>query len=394
MNFSILCQFERPTACGIHMDGKAKALIALGHSVCLLHHPFKYQKKLPGKLERVNPNYQKVDIYSSFFESPKSGIKKLLLIPVFMWELSRGLRFLRKSNYVFIHKPLPLGLLYMYLLKFSFYRGKIISIIDDWEGVGGMATIRQADSTVNKLLATLSDEHIPVIANGNICSSRLSLKKLELSNKSSGKNIWIPLGASEISASLISNANKKFKVGYVGSFKSKPLIDFLCEIIQSTLKIEEKIEFTIIGGGDDYPYLCEKIESLNVGQNLRLTGQVSHDQVNNYLQEFSLCLLYLNDEFPENYIDASRSSTKMFEYMAMGKIIVASDFGEPKNIIRNNRTGFLVDNNPDKFAKKIHYVYKNQHLIGQMAPNIISDFKSKFSHNILMGKVIEWLPTL
>ena len=69
-------------------------------------------------------------------------------------------------------------------------------MLDDWEGIGGMATIRQPERVLNKLLVTAAEEYMPAWAQGNICVSKLLVDKLEMSARTRGKSLYLPLGAS------------------------------------------------------------------------------------------------------------------------------------------------------------------------------------------------------
>ena len=288
MKISIFCQFEENGACGIHMLGKALGLLKLNHSVHLVHHPFKYDVKKSNSF-RVEPNFKFSLIYSGFFGKGTSALIKLFLVlPLFLFDVPRIFIRLYQSEVVFLHKPLPLAFFYLALLKISFYRGKILCILDDWEGVGGMATVRQADNLLFKMLATFSDEGLPPVCDGIICSSQMSMEKMALGSKTKYKCIYIPLGASSIPTDISPLINEEFYIGYLGTFKSWHLIDFLLKIMQATYKINPKIKFLILGGGEEFEYLQESVNESDFKECIVLTGQIDHALVDDELKKENL----------------------------------------------------------------------------------------------------------
>lgn len=391
MDIRIFCQFEEETAAGILMKGKALGLQDLGHDTSVLFHPFKYQKKKPKNSVQKENGIVKRYIYPKFI-----GKRFLLLffIPFyFLTDFITILRFLLKADAIVFHKPLPFSLFYAAVCRFFFPRRiKTICIVDDWESVGGMAMVRHANSPLLKIIATICEETEPLLTDGILCISKIMLDRYSLAEKTRHKCLYLPNGAAlptTTSNQAESPREGKKKVHYVGTFKSKALISFITEIIHRVNEKSPDYEFTLVGGGDLFHELEACTQDI---ENVTLTNQIPHQEVLEHLQKADLCLLYLNHEFPETFIDASRSSTKMFEYLAYQKVVIASDYGEPRNLFTHNESALLVENKPESFAQAIIDMDWNE--IRRIGNNGYQLFEKELSHQALMKKFSAWLETL
>jgi glycosyltransferase involved in cell wall biosynthesis len=389
MKIALLCQFEDNTANAILMNGRAETLAQQGHQVVFIIHPFKYTGVPSDTFEQKQNNYQKICRYSRMFRKPRISFP-LWFPAFFLLDFIPALFKIRRSDVFFMHKPLPLGLFYLFFLKLTFYRGKIISIFDDWEGIGGFVSLRNANSFLNRMLVSFSEELTPSLSDYNLCVSKILYDKLCLTQANQHKTLYLPNGASEPETLPPPYKPKPdtFEICYVGTFKSQKLIDFLLEICVRLAVYSESLHFIFIGGGDDFNYLQTQVKAKGLESKLKLTGQLAHKEVAPLIINTDLCLLPLFSEYPETFMDASRSSTKMFEYMSLGKLILASDFGEPANILKPEQTGFLCANNLESFFSAIKHIYENRHNLGLVSQQVAQDFREHYSHAVLMNKMI------
>jgi glycosyltransferase involved in cell wall biosynthesis len=95
-----------------------------------------------------------------------------------------------------------------------------------------------------------------------------------------------------------------------------------------------------VGDGSTMPKVREIVAGDGVGGRVTFTGLVAQDQAPGYL---AACDLLVSPHVGNP--DGSRffgSPTKLFEYMAMGKGIVASDLDQIGTILTHGKTGWLV----------------------------------------------------
>jgi len=77
------------------------------------------------------------------------------------------------------------------------------------------------------------------------------------------------------------------------------------------------------------------------------------------------------------------------EAMSLRKPVIASNIGGLREVIENNKTGYLVDpKNHKLFVKKILYLFKNPKVSRLMANNGFKRYKNYFSSEIMSNKYL------
>jgi glycosyltransferase involved in cell wall biosynthesis len=143
------------------------------------------------------------------------------------------------------------------------------------------------------------------------------------------------LGGREVRRAL--GVQDKIVVGFVGTFGPWHGAPVLAEAARA-VQPAARFHFLFIGDGDGRAETESIIEA--AGANATFTGRVSHDQVPAYLDA---CDILVSPHVPS--VDGSEffgSPTKLFEYMAMAKPIVASRLGQIAEVISDRENGLLV----------------------------------------------------
>lgn len=367
------------------MLGKARASAELGHQVEVLFHPFKGDDLSLPAFEQESFE-QKLFPYIA---GNKGIVGKLKLA------INRAVQFLqilkstRQSDLLFLHKPLPFAMVLLLLSKIFAQKGqKRILILDDWEGIGGMSTLRQIDRPVGRIIVTICEEMMPYLCELTCSAAHIIMERFK-GPKTLDKLYFLPLGAKALPASEIVTrpVSGKVRIGYVGTYKSPHLVEFLCQALPLALETLD-IEFVLIGGGDLFPELQAKLG----GQSgIQLTGPIPHAQVLESLKTFDLCMLFLSNRYPEAYLDASRSSTKMFEYFAAEKAVLASDAGEPPLLMRHGKEIIIYPNSPEGFVNTVREYVQQPELIARIAHAGRIRFEAEYSHQVLMKNLLKHL---
>ena len=135
-------------------------------------------------------------------------------------------------------------------------------------------------------------------------------------------------------------ASEEMVVGFSGTFGVWHGIPVLAESIVRILKQRKKLRFLLIGDGKLRKDLEERIIEAGVCDGVILTGTVPYSEIQDYL---SACDILVSPHTPQpDGKEFFGSPTKLFEYMAMGKAIVASDLGQIGEIIEDRVNGLKV----------------------------------------------------
>lgn len=159
---------------------------------------------------------------------------------------------------------------------------------------------------------------------------------------------------------------KKFILGFVGSLKPWHGIRLLAEAFLKLYQQDKIYHLLIVGDGPEKKFLEELQMKNNLNGALTLLGAVPHHKIPGLIQQMDVALA----PYPklEHFYF---SPLKLFEYMAVGKPVVASNSGQIKNIIRHGQDGLLFNpGNAKSLIQQIEILRNNPHLrqtLGQKA---------------------------
>lgn len=144
------------------------------------------------------------------------------------------------------------------------------------------------------------------------------------------------------------------------------------ELIQSAKLLKpryENILLTLVG----QIYLAsleekvhELLEQFDLQDNICLAGQVKHDEIYDILLRCHIGMAVLHPT--PNYIESL--PTKLFEYMAVGLPVIASDFPVWKGIVEGNNCGLTVNPlDPAEIARAVEYLLEHPEETSKMGGN-------------------------
>jgi glycosyltransferase involved in cell wall biosynthesis len=133
-------------------------------------------------------------------------------------------------------------------------------------------------------------------------------------------------------------------VCFVGSFSYWHGVAVLEQAVRSLLDKTERlscpVKFLLVGDGPLAPNLRNALEPYTQNGPVTFTGAIPHKSVRTYLDAADI-LLSPHVPMPGG-IPFFGSPTKLFEYMAMGKAIVASALDQIAEVLEHGRTALLV----------------------------------------------------
>lgn len=162
-------------------------------------------------------------------------------------------------------------------------------------------------------------------------------------------------------------AQNKIVVGFTGTFGEWHGIPQFIEAIDRILKnkLSLNIYFLLIGKGKLKP---EAEKQVGHYKNVKFLGEIPYSNIQSYL---NICDIFVS---PHNLqIDGKEffgSPTKLFEYMAMGKGIVASNLGQISKVLEKDRTAILVKpGNVEELIEGILKLAKDKNLREKLGDN-------------------------
>ncbi len=159
----------------------------------------------------------------------------------------------------------------------------------------------------------------------------------------------------------------KFVIGYAGTFGRWHGVDVLARAAKFlTEKIPEAVVL-FVGDGDLRPLIEDIAKKDGTLDKIRITGFVPFETIPNYL---AACDVLTSPCVNNPDSELFNSPVKLFEYLAMGKPVVASDVGQQGTVVENGVTGLLCEEkNPEDLAEKIRVLYDNKDLAKKLGEN-------------------------
>jgi len=212
-------------------------------------------------------------------------------------------------------------------------------------------------------------------------------------NIPSEKVIVVPNGANEkllnpnISGKKIRkkyNLENKRIICFSGSLDQEwQGIDEILKSAEMISSIDPTIYFLIIGD------LKEQDQTKNSPQNVIFTGAINHSDLPNYLAAADILLApyKLKEQFKE--IGFYNSPVKLFEYMAMGKPIIASNIGQISEVIEHGKTGLLIEpGNYQELTSNILTLFENKQLREELGVNAREELVRNYTWKINADKIV------
>ena len=146
-------------------------------------------------------------------------------------------------------------------------------------------------------------------------------------------------------------ADKKTIV-YIGTLARVRRIDFLVRVLARVLNSLPNVVLILVGDGEeqaDRDVLTDEAARLGIIDAVIITGYLPRNEALKYVAKADVCV----SPFYPTPILNSTSPTKIVEYMAMGKPVVANDHPEQRLIINQSKGGLCVPYNEADFADAV-----------------------------------------
>ncbi|MBD3270261.1 glycosyltransferase [Candidatus Peregrinibacteria bacterium] len=149
------------------------------------------------------------------------------------------------------------------------------------------------------------------------------------------------------------NKKEKLKLGYIGTIS-----------YSRGLGIIQKLSYCQLG---DIHLVGIKEDSFEQTPGVKHTKFIPHSKIHFFYEDIDILLLPYQHNLPHVH---SISPMKLFEGMAAGRIIIASNIPPIREVIRHNYTGILVDpENVQDWVNAITFLNKDRNFASMLAKN-------------------------
>lgn len=126
-------------------------------------------------------------------------------------------------------------------------------------------------------------------------------------------------------------------IGFIGSFYAYEGLDLLLDALPNILARRPDVRVLLVGGGPEEAAIKAQALRLGLADKVVFTGRVPHHQVQLYYDLVDVLT------YPRHSMRLTELVTplKPLEAMAQGRVLVASDVGGHKELIRHGETGML-----------------------------------------------------
>jgi glycosyltransferase involved in cell wall biosynthesis len=231
------------------------------------------------------------------------------------------------------------------------FNGSEVWVSQSWDPVGQLALLKRFERLNQRaanFIFTVSEVERRNVIQAGVDSSKVFANPNGVDTDKFRKDC----GGQEIRRQL--GIDDKIVVGFLGTFGPWHGAPVLAE---AATRVKSPCHFLFIGDGDE-----RAVSEAKIGKTpATFTGRISHDTVAAYLDA---CDILVSPHVPAS--DGSEffgSPTKLFEYLAMAKPVVASRLGQIADVIIDDENGLLVEpGNVSELALAIERVANDEAL--------------------------------
>jgi len=218
------------------------------------------------------------------------------------------------------------------------YNGSEVWVGRHWDRVNRLDLLARYERLNLKAAARIFV--VSEVERRNLLGARVDAARIVVNPNGVDADVFKPNIGGDAARRTLGVAAGEILVGFVGTFGPWHGVEVLAQTI-TQMRDDAAVRFLLIGSGALRGRVEEILREANVLDRVILQGAVTHDEVPTLLDA---CDVLVSPHVP---LDAGAeffgSPTKLFEYMAMGKGIVASRLGQIGEVLDHEQTALLVE---------------------------------------------------
>lgn len=168
-----------------------------------------------------------------------------------------------------------------------------------------------------------------IIREGNIPSSKILVVPNGVDTEFYDPSRWEP-----------NRYFSEFTVGFVGTMTAWQNLSRLLLAIKNLNEKNMLISATLVGNGLEYENLEDQIIELGIEKQVKLVGRVSRSDIPSLILGFDCAYAC---QTPPEYGKFYLSPLKLYEYMSLGKPVIATIAPDAESVIKDDRYGILLN---------------------------------------------------
>ncbi len=147
----------------------------------------------------------------------------------------------------------------------------------------------------------------------------------------------------------VNRPNKaRFVLGFVGNLMTWQYLSYPIQTIAKLRMEGLDIGLTIVGDGAEYRDLSKLVDELKLHDSVILTGAADWKEIPKFINGFDACY---SGPIPLSLGKMYLSPLKLYEYLAMDKPVVASNYPDAVTLLKDSFSDYLFQHdNPDSLA--------------------------------------------
>ena len=244
-----------------------------------------------------------------------------------------GFNIIRKSDLVYISAPPTFSSITTFYLARIFKKKIIFEVRDLYPETAEELGLIKKKSLTYKLFKKINQK---IFSKSDIVITIGSKLAQEIQKKYAVKNIQVITNFA-IKKKINKPKNNKIEIAYTGVITDAQELERVLQV-NNNKKIRDAFTFQIVGSGNRLDKL-EEVVNKKKYTNVKLHGYRSKEYCDRILEQSDIGLITLANK----HIFTSALPSKFFEYISLGKPVLANQSEQLKELIKENDCGWFLE---------------------------------------------------